>query len=62
MALGRYMVIGMLYHCDHGYEAHKVAQTSGEVCVPLFWGVGTLMVIKIYIVEPLDMFLMIWRP
>ena len=23
-------------------------QTSGEVFVPLFWGVGTLMVIKIY--------------
>ena len=23
-------------------------QTSGEVFVPLFWGVGTLMVMKIY--------------
>ena len=42
------MVIGMLYPCDHAYEAHKVLQTSGEVFVPLFWGVGTLMVMKIY--------------
>ena len=24
-------------------------QTSGEVFVPLFWGVGTIMVMKIYI-------------
>ena len=23
-------------------------QTSGEVFVPLFWGVGTLIVLKIY--------------
>ena len=23
-------------------------QTSGEVFVPIFWGVGTLMVMKIY--------------
>ena len=48
MSLGRYMVIGMLYPCDQGYEVHKVLQTSGEVFVPLFWGVGTLMVKKIY--------------
>ena len=42
------MVISMLYHCDHAYGAHKVLKTSGEVFVPLFWGVGTLMVMKIY--------------
>ena len=41
------MVIGMQYPCDHSYEGHKVLQTSGEVCVPLFLGVGTLMVMKI---------------
>ena len=43
------MVIGMLQHCDHAYESHNVFQTSGEVFVPLFWGVGTLMVMNIYI-------------
>ena len=48
MTLGCYMVIDMLYSCDHGYEAHKVLQTSGEVFVPLFWGVGTLVVMNIY--------------
>ena len=30
------------------FEAHKVLQASGEVFVPLFSGVGTLVVIKIY--------------
>ena len=48
MALGCYTVIGMLYPCDHGYESHTMLQISGEVFVPLFWGVGTLMVMKIY--------------
>ena len=48
MAIGRYMVIGMLYPCDHGYESHTMLQISGEVFVPLFWGVGTLMVMMIY--------------
>ena len=41
MALWRYMVISMLQPCDHAYESDKVLQTSGEVFVPLFWGVGT---------------------
>ena len=48
MALGHYMVIGMLYPCDHAYESHKVLQTSGDIFVPLFWGVDTLMVMNIY--------------
>ena len=42
------MVISMLYPCDNAYKAHKVLQTSDEVFIPLFWGVGTLMVMKIY--------------
>ena len=42
------MVIVMQYPCDHAYESHKVLQTSGEVFVPLFWGVGTLIVMEIY--------------
>ena len=41
------MVIAMQYPYDHAYEAHKVLQTS-EVYVPLFWGVGTLIMMKIY--------------
>ena len=48
MALGRYMAIGMWQPCDRGYEAHKVLQTSGEVFLPLFWGVVSLIVMNIY--------------
>ena len=48
MSLGHYMVISMQYPCDHAYKSHKVLQTSGEVFVPLFWDVGTLMVMNIY--------------
>ena len=48
MAMQCYMVIGMLWPFDHAYEAHKLLQTSGEVFAPLFLGVGTLMVMKIY--------------
>ena len=42
------MAIAMQQSYDHAYEALKVLQTSGEVFVPLFWGVGTLIVMKIY--------------
>ena len=42
------MVIGMLYPCDHVYESHKVLQPNREVFVPLFWGVGNLIVMNIY--------------
>ena len=47
MAFGCYMIISMSYPFDHAYESHKVLQTSGDIFVPLFWGVGTLMVMNI---------------